>query len=159
MRHFGIQIWIACGRELTQKESFIIDKKAEDIQKEIDANTIKNDPDAQERARNEKRQILALFPQPIYVDEIPNGYCPDYCCRHLPWFIVTTTRGRFKIGWRKRVISIDWEDSTIYSTAEEMFKGEDTTKGGRSIHAWSYEKAGQYIAMLLADTKPKPAKE
>jgi len=63
---------------------------------------------------------------------------------------LTTRVGRFKIGWRKRVIHIDWKDSKVDLTAEQLFPEEDTTKDGRMIHAWSYKKAGEYVARVLA---------
>lgn len=107
-------------------------------------------PKEQDRARQERAQLLILFPQPIYVETIPNGYCNEACCKHLPWFVVTTTRGRIKIGWRKRVINIDWSDSEVRATGEELFAKEQTTKGGRHVHAWSYEKAKEYITTILA---------
>ena len=86
----------------------------------------------------------------IYVEEIPNGYCNRYCCKHLPWFVVTTKVGRITIGWRKRVINIDWEGSAITKKANELFPQEDVTKGDKLIHAWGYEKAKEYIGVLLS---------
>ena len=87
---------------------------------------------------------------PIYIEEIPNGYCNRACCRHLPWFIVTTTVGRIKIGWRKRVIEIDWSDTKGTAEAETLFAAEDVTKGTRYIHAWSVEKAKSYVAAIMS---------
>lgn len=107
------------------------------------------DPKAQERAKQERIDLLALFPETIFVEEIPNGYCSDWCCKHLPWFIVTTKAGRIKIGWRKRVILIEWEEIANAKTAEELFPSEDVTKSGKMIHAWSYEKAKEYIQTVL----------
>jgi hypothetical protein len=97
----------------------------------------------------QREQLLGCFPQPIFVEEIPNGYCSRGCCRHLPWFIVTTTVGRFKIGWRKRVINIDWSDTRGTHDTKTLFAGEDVTKDARMIHAWSVEKARSYVATIL----------
>ena len=91
----------------------------------------------------------AFGDEAIYVEEIPNGYCSRYYCKHLPWFVVTTRIGRFKIGWRKRVISIDWSQCPNTKTAEELFPQENVTKDERLIHAWSYEKAKEYIAAII----------
>lgn len=79
---------------------------------------------------------------------IPNQYCP---CEHCAsWFIVSTPNGDIKIGWRKRVINIEWLEN--YKVFKEMFESEDVTKGfgqygdsGRSIHAWSVDKAAEYL--------------
>ncbi len=91
-----------------------------------------------------------LSPAAIYVEEIPNEYCSGACCVNRPWLIVTTPMGRIKIGPRKRVISISWEDSLIKQTAQELFPGEDVTKDGRTIHAWGIDKAREYVGRLLA---------
>lgn len=98
---------------------------------------------------------MACFPeQPIFVKDIPNGYCSQACCEHLPWFEVTTTIGVFKIGWRKRVIVIDWFGTYIQSSAKRLFPEEDVTKRDKIIHAWSYEKARDYIALIFEKGKP-----
>jgi len=71
------------------------------------------------------------------------------CCRHIPWFEVTTRVGVFIIGWRKSVISIDWEGTVGTKNAEELFPTEDVTKNGKSIHAWSYAKAKEYVTTII----------
>jgi len=100
------------------------------------------------------RELLELFPEPIFVEEIPNGYCNDWCCKHLPWFVVTTEIGRFTIGHRKRVISIDWSDTHGTRFAEDLFPDENVTKYDRSIHAWSMEDAKRYVYAVLASAPP-----
>ena len=103
-----------------------------------------------EEAIAERVSLLSVFPQPIFVETIPNGYCSSYCCKYRPWFVVTTVKGRITIGWRKRVIEINWTDSTIDQSASELFPGEDVTKTEKLIHAWGYEKAKYYIQQLMA---------
>lgn len=112
---------------------------------------IKNDPKAMKRAANEKKELLSLFPVPgtINFKEIPNGYCSDWCCKHLPWFTAFTNIGPITIGWRKRVISIDWIETSQTKTAHELFPNEDVTKEGKLIHAWGYDKAKEYIKVIL----------
>lgn len=114
-------------------------------------------PQAQERAKAEREQLLSCFEQPILVEEIPNGYCSDYCCAHLPWFIVTTKVGRITIGLRKRVIQIDWTGTNETKTSEELFAGENTTKGARDIHAWNLERAKAYVGAIVTGV-PLPVK-
>lgn len=108
-------------------------------------------------ARN--RELVSLFPKPIFVEEVENGYCKDWCCRHLPWFVITTTIGRFKIGWRKRVIAIDWSETVGTATSEDLFSGEDTTKSGKSIHAWSLEAARRYIGTVIKNSVGQNARQ
>ena len=108
------------------------------------------DPDEQKRSKANRLEILSLFRnRTIFVEEIPNGYVCDWRTRHLPWFVITTTLGRFTIGWRKRVISIDWKDTIGTKTAEELFPTENVTKEGKSIHAWTLENASRYINIVF----------
>lgn len=97
-------------------------------------------------------------------DLLPNGYCNEDCCSHIPWFRFHTSDGDIIIGWRKRVISIEWqEDFKPFDMA--IFNGENVTKwcenfshiptsinhgmltttGKRGIHAWGREKAIEYL--------------
>jgi hypothetical protein len=63
---------------------------------------------------------------------------------------VTTSRGVIKIGWRSRVINIDWSESDIKGLAKELFPNENVTKEDQYIHAWGYDKAKEYISVLMA---------
>lgn len=120
------------------------------IKSAVLAEVIKNNPESIKRASEEKAKLLDLFPGAPFVEEIPNGYCPDCCCKHLPWFVVTTCVGRIKIGWRKSVINIDWSDTHRTKNSHELFEHEAVTKFGRGIHAWSYEDAKRYIDTIIA---------
>ena len=82
------------------------------------------------------------------VHEIPNEYCGPKCCPHSVWFLVSTKIGTIKIGWRKKVINIEWDQTALTKTAQELFPQEDVTKQGRMIHAWTYEKAQEYLTKL-----------
>ncbi len=106
--------------------------------------------DPQLKAEGEARtaELITCFDGPIYVEEIPNGYDPELV--HHPWLVVTTTIGRFRIGWRKRVIEIDWSETRGTEEAQTLFTHEDVTKSGSMIHAWSVEKAKEYIAVIVA---------
>ena len=116
------------------------------------------DPKTHETARENKDAILACFgglTNYVYIEEIPNGYCSRGCCAFFPWFIVTTPIGRIKIGWRKRVIHLEWTDSAIKQDAKAIFPGEEawpgyeTTQYDKVIHAHSYEAAAKYIERLF----------
>jgi len=48
------------------------------------------------------------------------------------------------------VINIDWSESDITADGKELFKDEGVTVGLHYVHAWGYQKAQQYIKMLLA---------
>ena len=97
-----------------------------------------------------KEQMLAIFLLAgIAVsseDELPNQYwprVPDYqqLRDESPWWLVHTEYGMFRIGWRKRVISISWERSPIRAIVTE----DQVTKDNECVHAYSYAKAVEYL--------------
>lgn len=63
------------------------------------------------------------------------------------WFIIKTDNGDIKIGWRKRVIQIEWLDN--YKQFRFNGENEDVTKEfsrkERYIHAWNTEKTIDYL--------------
>ncbi len=75
---------------------------------------------------------------------IPNQY-PD---KNGPWFRVTTAFGTITIGWRRRVINIDWSEAKLAIRPD--FSKEDVTKEESFIHAWGYEAAIEYLRVLRA---------
>lgn len=149
----GIKVMLSIGRDLTDNDRLVLRRAVDKISDGIYEENIRLDPKTALAAYKEKSDILALFQEPIFIKEIPNEYCNRYCCKHLPWFIVTTTRGPITIGWRKRVLQIDWCESDIDSAAEKLFPDEDVTKGIHYIHAWGLEKAAEYIQTILTATE------
>lgn len=97
--------------------------------------------------------VLALFEmagiEQTGIWELPNGYWPDHedyakDRRASPWWLVRTVHGNIKIGWRKRVIFIDWSDTDIRA----VITVDDVTKTDDMVHAWSYVKALEYLTNL-----------
>lgn len=121
-RGVEINILLPIPRELTDAEKMAMYKAADIIEAATMRESIRQNPVEMANAAEERRQLLALFHEPIFVEELPNGYCGRYCCAHRPWFKVTTSVGRIIIGWRKRVISIDWSESTMSPTPGERMK-------------------------------------
>jgi hypothetical protein len=79
--------------------------------------------------------------------QIENGYWPDHINyaqikKESPWWLVKTKWGLIKIGWRKRVIAIDWEDTPI----RQEITTDDVTKELDCVHAYSYSKAIAYLS-------------
>jgi len=149
--NFKMEIYIDMEREINSNDDMVIMEFADKMRSGILAETILLNPKITEEAKEEKEKLIALFgDKKIFVSEIPNGYnsTSSYYSR-FPWFMVTTEKGRIKIGWRKRVIEIDWSESIIPDEAEDLFAFEDVTKGEKYIHAWGYEKAKEYIDKLL----------
>ncbi len=121
----------------------------EKIEHEVRSLVIAEDPKHIENARLEKEQLLRCFPSKIFVEAIPNGYSTGWYSKHLPWFVVTTEVGRFTIGWRKRVINIDWSATVGTKKSDELFPEVTSTKGDKYIHAYLYEDAKKYIETII----------
>lgn len=82
--------------------------------------------------------------QKIEMEPRPNGYSGDEFSS--PWFNVETELGPFTIGWRKRVMNIDWPSKFDF---RQLFKNENVTQDAGSIHAWTKEKAIFYLSAML----------
>jgi hypothetical protein len=107
---------------------------------------------------------------------IPNEYWRD---DGEPWFLARMPFGTLKIGWRKRVISIDWAEvladrmkrierldvRTRYELRQKLheafdgkklFPNEDVTRWETGIHAWGADKAVEYLKVLGEKVLCKP---
>lgn len=120
-------------KKFDDEDYWAIHRQVEEIEKILRGRIYKADPAAQQTAFKEKAELLSCFEQalPIYVEPVQNEYHrtgDPYGDMH-PWFIVTTARGRIKVGWRKRVINLDWSASEIEAKAEDLFGAENVTKG------------------------------
>ena len=146
-----VEILMDLGRELNDTDYSNIRESVEKLLEKLREETVRLDPKTNEEYASTKAQLLQLFGnRSIFVEEIPNGYCPCAICNQTsPWFIVTTSKGKIKIGWRKRVINIDWKDSLIKESSETLFPNEDVTRWETGIHAWGYEKAKEYLDIIL----------
>ena len=63
-----------------------------------------------------------------------------------PWWLVKTKFGLIRIGWRKRVIEIDWSDTML--SLPEYLTEDDVTKGLTYVHAYGNSKALEYLTTL-----------
>ena len=151
-----MELFLQLGRPLTEADERIIDEAMSAMEQELLAESARIHPGniAWKRSwLSEARMMFTLAGlAPIYVREIDNKYCGPKCCPHRVWLLVTTRIGVIEVGWRKRVMVIDWSASDVTKTAAELFAGEDVTKGDRMIHAWSYEKATEYL-IKISDSK------
>lgn len=106
-----------------------------------------------------RRMVGVLYKDSDYQFELlPNGYCNQDCYSHIPWFLFHTIDGDIIMGWRKRVISIEWQENYKPFDMNELFGTEDVTKwkkgGKRGIHAWGNEKAYEYLKKVLDTVNP-----
>lgn len=96
------------------------------------------------------RALFVLAGIPVTrLHRLENKYWPDNAHyadvrRNSPWWLAVTPFGPIQIGWRKRVISINWEDTP----ARQVVTADDVTKGDDHVHAWSYAKALEYLTTL-----------
>lgn len=148
--NFGIEIRVSIDRPLNENDSRATYRIMDEIEAAILTETVRLDPDEKIKREYQRSNLMECFgDDKIFVEEIPNGYCSQWCCTQIPWYKVTTHKGIITLGWRKRVIEISW-DPSVNAEADELFPDEDVTKIGRLIHAWSQEKAKEYISRLLA---------
>jgi hypothetical protein len=63
------------------------------------------------------------------------------------WWFVKTPAGWVEIGWRKRVIAINWEDTHV----RKIITKDDVTKSETDVHAWSNLKALEYLTALAPE--------
>lgn len=101
--------------------------------------------------KDSKKKFEAIFTLAGYtvtrVWELANGYwplAPEYDEVREPWWLFETDKGLIQIGWRKRVIHIEWYHISKIVTTD------DVTKGERNVHAYSVEKAIEYLKELRA---------
>jgi hypothetical protein len=92
------------------------------------------------------RSIFAVAGIPIISDprKLQNRYWSEESKYYHPWWFVKTPFGWIEIGWRKRVISIDWTHTTIRTTVTT----DDVTKDEAMVHAYSEAKAVEYLTAL-----------
>lgn len=83
-------------------------------------------------------EVLAKWKiQNAYYGASADGRIPS-----VPWWLVKTNFGLIQLGWRKRVISIDWSDTPIRFVVTE----DDVTKSAEYVHAYSMEDATKYMS-------------
>lgn len=81
-----------------------------------------------------------------------NGYITDSA---HPWWLVKTSAGLIHIGWRKRVISIDWADTPV----RQVLSSDDVTKSESMIHAHGYASAVGYLGVWRTLAASQEAKQ
>ena len=102
-----------------------------------------------------EEQVKGLFVlagiQVTKLHKLENKYWPNHpdyldVRAKSPWWLVMTPHGPIEIGWRKRVISISWEDTStrVVPTSDAV------TKSETYVHAYSYPKALEYLTVIAA---------
>jgi len=97
--------------------------------------------------RQEVEAILLLAGIRVHgISRIENMYWPSHpnyndMRDEFPWWTVKVREGEITIGWRKKVISIDWTNTT----RRGLVTKDDVTKDTTMVHAWSVSKAVEYL--------------
>lgn len=137
-------------KEATEEMRSIVYRNVGKLERELNAFFNSSSPAFAERKAEWLKEAADLFEKAefgtVAFEEIPNEYCNEGCCP--PWLLVATTIGILKVGWRKRVMVLDWSKSIVLTQSYTLFKDEDVTKDGRSIHCWGYDKAMEYLVAL-----------
>lgn len=98
--------------------------------------------------------IRMLGESAVSIERLPNGYCgdnPHNCeiCSDRPWWKVTFKNvGPITIGWRKRVINIDWSE-TGHSLDPDKINEREVTKSSTMIHAYGYAEALSNLTAII----------
>lgn len=98
---------------------------------------------------NQRQEFEEIFNNVYLMSELKFKAIPNQYSNwegYAPWFIIYTPDGDIRIGWRKRVVQIEWLDN--YKDFVEHFENEDVTKDfikERFIHAWSIDKCVEYL--------------
>jgi len=88
--------------------------------------------------------------------QIENEYWPKAyveLIKSSPWWLMDTQYGTIKIGWRKRVIAIDWQETGYVSEQNgehtyDSITDDAVTRGPCDVHAYSVPKAVEYLTTL-----------
>lgn len=169
--HFGVQIFVRRPPEVLERLEALDDTSVEgeltakelagclfygvgaQIYDMIQEQAAQLDPATKVRVQELKDSIRTSFKDAgfavILMEEIPNEYWPRASSKvGSPWFLVSTTAGHFKVGWRKRVIVLDWSRTAIVDDSDKIFVGKDVTKFDKLIHCWGYPKLTEYLKIL-----------
>lgn len=101
-----------------------------------------------EESQAEVESVLTLAGlKPERMWELANGYwplAPTYDDVRKPWWLAQTSLGLIRIGWRKRVMSLEW-DATPH---RGVVTDDEVTKSETMVHAYAPAKAVEYLTRL-----------
>jgi hypothetical protein len=147
----GMQILVSLpkGQVLTEELENLVRATGHELYDRIGDQLHHSDPVAIAARTMTRQKLRDVFAgHRIFAEDVPNQYDPR---RGTPWLRVTTVIGHITVGWRKRVIVVDWTGTTTSLQAKDLFAEESTTMDGQTIHAWGYPKAAVYVNKLLKE--------
>lgn len=123
-----------------------IQEKAQDLSSDI-YNFLWNHKNKDRHEVNLKNFMAILGD--CYIKAPNEYYKGDHC---EPWYIFYTKKGPLKVGWRKRVINVDWSGFPQKEYCDKLFPNENVTKGDFYIHAWGYQDLKKFVGVLLNES-------
>lgn len=95
--------------------------------------------------------------EPLALTRIPNEYCGEHSdceiCKNRPWWLAEFKNvGVIKIGWRKRVIEINWQQTQVALNTAHLI-GDNTTRSEFMVHAYGYADAINYLRLIVDDIR------
>lgn len=149
--HFSLQISGEVPGCPDEEAGRIADHYADLILEELRCAAVRARPDFQETMNNQLKEFEGYFRDAGFSDVVviktENEYWKGYYGLDKPWADVYTELGTFTIGWRKRVIHLEWS-LFVGDKAETLFPNEDVTKYDYVIHCWSPEKCKEYLKTI-----------
>lgn len=108
--------------------------------------------------------------EPFFTEEEVRGYFAYHCIKiHKmweltnsyfrrndvkgPWWLVKVNAGLAEIGWRKRVIHIEWSECP---EVRKVVTDRNVTKGDDHVHAYSVDEVIQYLGVLRTHLNKVP---
>jgi hypothetical protein len=103
-----------------------------------------------EESWQQMHKFVALFKMAGFEYAYPRAIPNEYGARPIAadWFMMATEYGDIKIGWRYRVISIDWAGANIPERNIVQFFRDNVTTWETGVHAWGYKKCLEYLGIL-----------
>lgn len=78
---------------------------------------------------------------------IPSQYGDEH---YPPWMVAKTEAGHIVLGWRKRVIVVDWSRTDLVAEGRDVVAREVVTHGPKMVHAWGPEAAIDALRRICA---------
>ena len=155
----GIEINILTDATLEEMRSLWLGRGVNQIQKEVSEYFVKLSQELIQKKLERRRKFEGAFEKSglpaVYIEEILNEYWAetDVLERALsPWFICTTKIGHFKVGWRKRVIVLDWSKTDVKTEGRMIFPDYAGTVGDNYIHT-NWDTLPEHIATIAKQFK------
>jgi hypothetical protein len=98
--------------------------------------------------RKQRQRLEATFNKSFLFDEVENQYDGD---SSSPWYSFDFFGARVTVGWRWRVITINWDSKKLTPTLKAKSSDDGVTYYDGCIHARGADKFHEYMKILSID--------